>query len=464
MWRYVIASAIIQAARKLQIDALLQPLIRSLPCVSLLQIRHHSTLTRLEVVGAKLLSDASFLEVARRCLHLKVVNVRGCDGLTDASIIELAKHTGAHGRTHPSGASGVSGSASVSGAGPSPLVRVDLSYCRLLTPAAVEAVATYCSALEEFKIECLSHLSDDNFGPPVRARLSLLHSLSVSRCSRLSLVTLRDLFSFTTRLTELDLSWCKVFDDDALQAVSAACPLRSLNITSCVFITDTGLTALARRSPLLSFLSVSMCPLIQGTALLELARKCPNLADLNVSGCDAITSVSLLKFARECRSLTRVHLGGLRKAVSDAVIAALAQNNPHLRIGLFGGCLQVTDSGVAEIATHCRLLKELDLSSVVQLSDAGLLEISRRLLHLERLILNDCEALRNEGVLSLARRLWKLKTLEIKGCWNVSNATMNQCRELRPLCDVLGRQNYLQSISSATAAHAAGGNKSSHHH
>ena len=82
-----------------------------------------SELESLNLYGCKKITDASVLEVARRCSNLQSLNLYCCENITDASLLEVARRC-------------------------SNLQSLDLTWCSNITDAGVLEVARGCSNLQ----------------------------------------------------------------------------------------------------------------------------------------------------------------------------------------------------------------------------------------------------------------------------------------------------------------------------
>lgn len=120
-----------------------------------------------------------------------------------------------------------------------------------------------------------------------------LKTLSASRCRSVGLSCVKQL-GFLPLLRELDLSDnIQVGDEHAFVLASLA--VTTLNVRSCVALTDTGLCALATSRTLTS-LNVSDCDLITDFGLRALSRSPVKMLDC--SSCDRVTAAGTTEFSK----------------------------------------------------------------------------------------------------------------------------------------------------------------------
>ena len=113
-----------------------------------------------------------------------------------------------------------------------------------------------------------------------------LHSLSVSRCTGLRDMNLRDIAAKCPQLCSLDISCCAKLTDISLKEIATKCPrLESLCVSGCEKLTDGGVKEIAAKCSQLHSLNVAGCKLLSDESVKEIAAKCPHLLSLNVSYC-----------------------------------------------------------------------------------------------------------------------------------------------------------------------------------
>ncbi|KAI6194504.1 hypothetical protein M3Y96_01132000 [Aphelenchoides besseyi] len=156
------------------------------------------------------------------------------------------------------------------------VTRLQITLHRM-TDAAMEAVTEFIPELVDLALD-VTHLNTHYlrrfFAGGRKSKGSRLHTLKLSRMR----ITYRALFAIgknATSLTELECSYMNCIDDRFLILLADTCKqLRAVNFNGCKWVTDKGLSALARNGKLIT------CR-VRGTActdksIYHLARSCPS--------------------------------------------------------------------------------------------------------------------------------------------------------------------------------------------
>ncbi|CAN6441197.1 unnamed protein product [Victoria cruziana] len=188
------------------------------------------------------------------------------------------------------------------------------------------------------------------------------------------------LMKHCTDITRLDLSWCSMISDEALESLGAASSLQALNLHGCSLITDRGLTSLTTGSSArtLKKLDLSECDQISDTGVVFLRQLCC-LEELSLAECGPkITDAGGISLSA-MRRLKSIDLSWLIN-ISDATLLSLANSCDRLVLLNITGCELITSAGLRSFATH-KSLEVLIAASCYSLSadDMGytLLECSK---------------------------------------------------------------------------------------
>ncbi|KAJ0170131.1 hypothetical protein K1T71_014059 [Dendrolimus kikuchii] len=193
--------------------------------------------------GCKNVNDRAVSCLATYCPDLEVLNVQGCDILTDDSITKL---------------------------GPC-MRRLCVSGCSRLTDASLLALASRCPDLVTLELAQCTQLTDAGFQ-------------ALARSCRL--------------LERMDLEECVLITDATLVHLAMGCPrLEKLTLSHCELITDYGIKQLSM-SPCaaehLTVLGLDNCPLVTDVALEHLVY-CHNLQLIELYDCQLITRNAIRK-------------------------------------------------------------------------------------------------------------------------------------------------------------------------
>ena len=250
--------------------------------------------------------------------HLQTVerlNLRGCSGLTELSLPELANLSSL-------GVYGCSRLTELSLPELANLSSLNLSRCSDLTELLLPELAnlrsldlSYCSGLTVLSLPELANLS----------------SLDLSYCSGLTELSLPELVN----LSSLDLRHCSGLTELSLPELVN---LSSLDLRHCSGLTELSLPELAN----LSELHLSHCRGLTALSLPELA----NLSELHLSGCIGLTALSLPNLAN-LSSLSLSGCAGLR--------ALSLSKLPKLRALYLDGCTSLAEDSVQNLPESCHV-------------------------------------------------------------------------------------------------------------
>jgi internalin A len=197
-----------------------------------------ASIQSLNLRGNRAITDAAVVEVARHLTGLTSLNLTYCDKVTDAAVVEVARHlTG--------------------------LTSLDLWGCRQVTDAAVVEVAR---------------------------RLTGLASLNLRVCRQVTDAAVVEVARHLTGLTSLNLRGCRQVTDAAVAEVAQRLTrLTSLGLGDCGQITDAAVAEVAEHLTCLISLDLWACDQITDTAVAEVARRLTGLTSLDLRGCDRIS-------------------------------------------------------------------------------------------------------------------------------------------------------------------------------
>lgn len=229
-------------------------------------------------------------------------------------------------------------------------------------------------------------------------------------------------------------------------------------LSGCLLLTDSGLSAVARRCPQLRTLEVRGCSQVTDVGVSEVVTRCLNLSRLDVTGCYQVTSVrprlggpgpevAPESLGRSLTSSSGVVGGGQLylqyvdltdcQALEDSGIKALARACPQLTHLFLRRCVRLTDAALKCVASYCVVLRELSISDCVQVTDFGLYELAKLGPHLRYLSVAKCERVSDAGLKQVCRHCYRLRYLNARGCEAVSDASLEvlarSCPRLRAL-------------------------------
>lgn len=239
--------------------------------------------------------------------------------------------------------------------------------------------------------------------------LSIIQFSAVSkRCRRLLIQRCEGLF------TNVDLSTCnKRINDDSMNAIAPLIGpyVRSLSLSHCFHLTDTGIVTLAEHAPHLEALDLNSCWQMTNKSLRVLGASCPHLTKLDISNCRKVSDAGLCDF--------------------------LARSGDGLTDLALSYCKNITDRGMQAIAVHgASTLTSLNIQRCTKISDDAFMAWSLRaqpLLALKTLILTDCSFLTDRAVLCLVKAAPNLEHLGLSFCCSLSDSAVEILANLKHL-------------------------------
>eukprot|EP00899_Mesostigma_viride_P005421 jgi/Mesvir1/14880/Mv05489-RA.1 len=302
------------------------------------------------------IADTVVTQLATRCWQLHTLDLSGCRGVRDASLQAVAANC--------------------------PELRdLNVSGCKRVTDAGIVAIATLCRQLDRLNVEFTFYLTAASMLALAAYCPSLQHLrtygvdvgsdglVAVSRGCPLLRTLCAD---------EADLN------DDVVVAVAENCPLlESLDCEDSLEVGDMGNAALLLHCLQLKKLSLGYN--VTDAAIRLGPDSGRELRSLHIATSETLSDVAIHGLAARCGKLTSLKLYNRQVmtnpgvlVVTDATIAAFAASCPHLETLVISSGDQVTDAGVLAVAQNCPRLREVDLGWCQGVTDVSLVELARR--------------------------------------------------------------------------------------
>ncbi|KAG5312668.1 FXL14 protein, partial [Acromyrmex insinuator] len=253
-------------------------------------------------------------DVLKGVPNLEALNLSGCYNITDSGI------TNAFCQEYPS------------------LIELNLSLCKQVTDTSLSRIAQFLKNLEHLELGGCCNITNTGllliaWGLKKLKRLDLrscwhvsdlgiahlaglnretadgnlaLEHLSLQDCQRLSDEALRHVSLGLTTLKSINLSFCVCITDSGVKHLARMSSLRELNLRSCDNISDIGMAYLAEGGSRITSLDVSFCDKIGDQALVHISQGLFNLKSLSLSACQ-ISDEGICKIATQHRPVQPAH-------------------------------------------------------------------------------------------------------------------------------------------------------------
>jgi len=313
-------SLIRRGIRRVQILSLrrsLRDVIQGLPNIESLDLSGCYNVTDIGITHA-ITSDV---------LTLRRLNLSLCKQITDSSLGRLAQHL-----RH--------------------LHELDLGGCCNVTNTGLLLIAWGLKQLKSLNLRSCWHISDQGIASlaglnsNAGGNLALEH-LGLQDCQKLTDEALKHVSSGLTQLKSINLSFCVSISDSGLKYLAKMASLRELNLRSCDNVSDAGMAYLAEGGSGITSLDVSFCDKIDDQALVHVAQGLLQLKQLSLSACH-VSDEGLIRLAHSLTDLQTLNIGQCSR-ITDRSIQAVAEQLRNLRCIDLYGCTKITTSGLERI-------------------------------------------------------------------------------------------------------------------
>ncbi|XP_033115267.1 F-box/LRR-repeat protein 14-like [Anneissia japonica] len=285
------------------------------------------------------------------------------------------------------------------------------------------------------------NLTDSGLSHAFIRQIPSLTVLNLSLCKQITDSSLGRIAQYLKGLEYLDLAGCSNITNTGLLWIAWGLPkLKHLNLRSCRHISDMGISHIAGVSgnesegnKLLEVLVLQDCQKLTDSALSSVARGLLRLRSVNLSFCCGITDTGMLDLSR-MPSLREVNLRSCDN-ISDMGIAHLAESGSHFNAIDVSFCDKVGDPALNHIAQGMKNLNSISLSSC-QITDNGLERLVKSLQEITTLNIGQCGLISDRGLALVAQYLKQLKCIDLYGCTKITTVGLEKIMQL-PCLSVL---------------------------
>ncbi|KAJ6732346.1 hypothetical protein OIU79_003465 [Salix purpurea] len=203
--------------------------------------------------------------------------------------------------------------------------------------------------------------------------------------------------------------------------------LKSLTVTSCPGVTDTGLEAVGKGCPNLKQFCLHKCAFLSDSGLVSFTKAAETMESLQLEECHRITQFgffgSLLNCGANLKAISLVNCSGIRDLKLD--LPELSACN-SLRSLSIRNCPGFGDNSLALLGNLCPQLRNLELSGLQGVTDAGILSVLENCeAGLVKVNLSGCVNLSDEVVSVMTEQHgWTLEMLNLDGCRRITDASL----------------------------------------
>jgi len=308
----------------------------------------------------------NYRELVQGVPNIKSLNLSGCYSLSDANLdLTFSKEVLS-------------------------LTSLNLSLCKELSDSSLTRIALKCPNLENIDLAGCSKITNGGLRF-LSWNLSKLKTLNLRSCRQVSDAGIANLCGMddlpnpaSLSLQSLSLQDCQKLSDDSLRYISQKMPnLKSINLSFCVSVTDTGLKSLAKIASL-EEINLRSCDNVSDIGIGFLAEDHGKLKSLDISFCGNVSDGSLRHMASAPglnSSLKKLAMTTC--AITDEGMVKLAKNLGQLQELHIGQCVKLSDLSLEAMGTSMKELTSVDLYGCPKLSEAGLQKMKKQLTKLK---------------------------------------------------------------------------------
>jgi F-box/leucine-rich repeat protein 2/20 len=287
------------------------------------------------------------------------------------------------------------------------------------------------------------HVSDEVVAG-IAAYCSNLQSINLKSCVNVSNHSLRILSHHCPQLNAIDVSWCSLIDDEGIFFLTHGVlgGLRYLNLAGVYLITDYAVQLIASTFSGLQHISTSFCSKLTDAGIIDLARSCSNLKSLDISACPLLSDMSLNAIASNLFALISLDLsecfGMSQNGLRNLFRTEMSGNLVRLSLN---GFMNLNNFVFEEISQSCKKLKALNLEDSFELSEGSLAQIIRRNKKIKHLDIRGCPNVTDKLVGYISMMCDGLQNLLLSDCPSLSDSGLQEIAKQSKLLEHLWIEN-----------------------
>lgn len=292
--------------------------------------------------------------------------------------------------------------------------------------------------LDSLKLSGCYNVTDIGLSQAFSSSFPSLTELDLSLCKQISDTSLGRIAEYLKNLEVLELGGCCMVSNTGLLFVAWGLKkLKRLNLRSCWQISDIGISHLAGLNPdstignsALEHLGLQDCQRLSDEALRHVSMGLTKLKSINLSFCVSITD-SGLKYLAKMTSLRELNLRTCDN-ISDIGMAYLAEGGSRISSLDVSFCDKIGDQALVHVSQGLFHLKSLSLSAC-NISDDGIVKIAKMLHDLETLNIGQCSGITDKGLQTIADSMKRLRCIDLYGCTKITTVGLEKIMKLPQL-------------------------------
>ncbi|KAJ6674015.1 hypothetical protein OIU85_012968 [Salix viminalis] len=348
--------------------------------------------------------DEGLSEIADGCHMLEKLDLSQCPAITDKGLLAIAKNC-------------------------TNLTDLVLESCSNIGNEGLQAVGQYCTNLKSISIKNCPGVGDQGIAALVSSASNVLTKLKLQSLN-ITDVSLAVVGHYGKAVTDLVLTSLPNVSERGFWVMGngqGLHKLKSLTVTSCLGVTDTGLEAVGKGCPNLKQFCLHKCAFLSDSGLVSFTKAAETLESLQLEECYRITQFgffgSLLNCGANLKAISLVNCSGIRDLKLD--LPELSTCN-SLRSLSIRNCPGFGDNSLALLGNLCPQLRNLELSGLQGVTDAGILSVLENCeAGLVKVNLSGCVNLSDEVVSVMTEQHgWTLEMLNLDGCRRITDASL----------------------------------------
>ncbi|KAK7496136.1 hypothetical protein BaRGS_00012546 [Batillaria attramentaria] len=230
---------------------------------------------------------------------------------------------------------------------------LELGGCSNVTNTGVLFIAVGLRKLKSLNLRSCRLVSDQGIGylagqhPQTKCGNPGLEHLGLQDCQKLTDQALKHVSVGLSTLKTINLSFCSSVTDTGIKFLSKMTTLQELNLRSCDNISDIGLGYLSEGGARLIALDVSFCDKVGDQGLVFLSQGLFSLRSLSLNACN-ISDDGIQRVVTTLHDLTTLNIGQCSR-ISDRALGLIADKLRRLMSIDLYGCTQITTVGLEKI-------------------------------------------------------------------------------------------------------------------